>query len=876
MNDEWEAMASEGGGPMRGWPFVGREAELDRIRSSLSAGEAIGVVVSGEAGVGKTRLAREVLAECAARGSATGWVAATRALARIPFGAVAALLPAERLAHEPGLSILALAESRVREWGAGRPVVVGFDDAHLLDDGSAAVLGHLAARGLVVPVITVRGGEPVPDAVITLWKDGPAGWLDLDPLPPTAVDRLIELELRGGVEGATRTRLHGLAAGNPLALRELLSGALADGTLRRAYGVWHLAGETRPRGGIRRLLLDRLSALEPSTRLVLELLACGEPLQPGLLERLAGAASIEEAEGCGLAVSERSGGRVQVRLAHPLYGELLRAGLSAARTRLLAGRLAGAALATPLRRRDDALRAGIWQLEGGAVTRPDVVRLGAREAVERADLALAERLARAARDAGPGAEADALLAEILQYRGHSEKAAAVLSDVPPPGPERVRWALARSDTLYFGSGDVESAARALDLADGDLATGNRAWIFMFDGRCAEVVEAARKLLAWESADPQAVLWATASATVAAGFLGLPAQAVYFHDRGQALLADHAGDYPWCVVQHSLARCLSCLATGDLVTAWEVAEGGYREILAGPAPLMSAGSAGFRGLVECAQGRPVTAGLSLREAIAALQDRDTVRLTGVFMAGLGLASALGGDPAAARAWTGRAAARDNGANRLFAPWALLADAWARAAAGELSEAAASAARAAALARAIGLPAVECRAHYDVARLAGVADLARLEELGARLGTPFSRTLATGARGLATLDGDTLSEAATGFTRLGHDLLAAEAATTAARAYREAGLGSRAVMAAERATRLRERCEGAVTPLLDHDHTAVLTRREREVAVLAARHSSKHVAERLGLTVATVNNNLARVYAKLGISCRAELAALIDDR
>ncbi|MFC7589737.1 helix-turn-helix transcriptional regulator [Nonomuraea antimicrobica] len=56
--------------------------------------------------------------------------------------------------------------------------------------------------------------------------------------------------------------------------------------------------------------------------------------------------------------------------------------------------------------------------------------------------------------------------------------------------------------------------------------------------------------------------------------------------------------------------------------------------------------------------------------------------------------------------------------------------------------------------------------------------------------------------------------------------------------------------------------------------MLTRREREVAVLAARHSSKQVAERLGLTVATVNNNLARVYAKLGISRRAELAALVD--
>ncbi|WP_379516714.1 LuxR C-terminal-related transcriptional regulator [Nonomuraea insulae] len=565
---------------------------------------------------------------------------------------------------------------------------------------------------------------------------------------------------------------------------------------------------------------------------------------------------------------------MQVRLAHPLYGELVRADLSASRARLLAARLAGAALAAPLRRRDDALRAGIWQLEGGAVTRPDIVGLGARQAIERADLALAERLARAARDAEPGPHADALLAEILEYRGFSEEAAAVLSDVPPPGPERVRWALARSDTLYFGSGDIEAAVEAMDLAGGDLVEGNRAWIFMFDGRCAAVIETARRLLAWESADPQAVLWATASATAAAGFLGRPAEAAFFFERGQALMAAHPGEYPWAVVQHNIGRCLACLALGDLVTAWQVAEEDYREILAGPAPLMGAGSVGFRGLVECAQGRPVTAAQSLCEAVCALENRDAVRLTGVFMAGLGTASTLVGDDAAARTWVERAIWRDNGANRVFAPWIMLADAWSRAAAGELTDAADSARRAASLARDIGLPTVECQAHYDVARLGAAADLTRLEELSVRLGTPLSRAQATAARGLAGLDGDALCAAATGFARLGHDLLAAEAVTAGARAYRRSGLAGKAGMAVERAAWLRDRCEGSVTPLLEQDSTAVLTRREREVAVLAARHSSKQVAERLGLTVATVNNNLARVYAKLGISSRADLSALLD--
>ncbi|WP_345572398.1 helix-turn-helix transcriptional regulator, partial [Nonomuraea rosea] len=546
----------------------------------------------------------------------------------------------------------------------------------------------------------------------------------------------------------------------------------------------------------------------------------------------------------------------------------------AGRARLLGSRLARAALATALGRRDDALRAGIWQADSGTVTRPDAVRRGTRQAVDRADLALAERLARAARDAEPGGAADALLAEVLEYRGHSAEAAEVLSDVPPPGPERVRWALARAETLYWGSGEVAAAERTLDLVSGDLAEGTRTWILLFDGRCSAVLETARRLAAADSADVQAVMWALAAATAAAGFLGRAADVTAFHDQGQALAARHGEDYPWSVVQLGIARCLACLAMGELTTAWDVADEGYRRILSGPAPLMSAGWAGFRGLVEYARGRPLTAGRSLAEAVGALQDRDTVRLSGAFMAGLAAANAVGGDPAAARTWTEAAARRANGANRLFAPWAALGEAWAHAAAGVMSDAVASARTAAALARDLGLPAVEAQALYDVARLGAATDLARLDELSARLGTPFCAALATAAHGIAGADGDALCATATDFARLGHDLLAAEAATTAVPAYRQAGLAGRAAIAMERAAGLKAHCEGAATPLLGHECTAVLTRREREVALLAAKHTSRHVAERLGLSVATVNNNLARVYVKLGISTRAQLAVLMD--
>jgi DNA-binding CsgD family transcriptional regulator len=59
--------------------------------------------------------------------------------------------------------------------------------------------------------------------------------------------------------------------------------------------------------------------------------------------------------------------------------------------------------------------------------------------------------------------------------------------------------------------------------------------------------------------------------------------------------------------------------------------------------------------------------------------------------------------------------------------------------------------------------------------------------------------------------------------------------------------------------------------------VLTGRERDVAGLAAvQCTDREIAIRLGMSVRTVGTHLGRVYAKLGITGRAELARLWGDR
>jgi DNA-binding NarL/FixJ family response regulator len=129
----------------------------------------------------------------------------------------------------------------------------------------------------------------------------------------------------------------------------------------------------------------------------------------------------------------------------------------------------------------------------------------------------------------------------------------------------------------------------------------------------------------------------------------------------------------------------------------------------------------------------------------------------------------------------------------------------------------------------------------------------------------------AAALVAEDADALDVVGSAFGTVGVNLLAAEAAVEAARAYRAAGRRSSAIAASRRAARLVAACEGAHTPALDLlIKPPDLTPREQEIAGLAARGlSSRAIAERLVISVRTVDNALQHVYGKLGLTSRAEL-------
>jgi DNA-binding CsgD family transcriptional regulator len=154
-------------------------------------------------------------------------------------------------------------------------------------------------------------------------------------------------------------------------------------------------------------------------------------------------------------------------------------------------------------------------------------------------------------------------------------------------------------------------------------------------------------------------------------------------------------------------------------------------------------------------------------------------------------------------------------------------------------------------------------------------ARLRELEAIVGGPRARLAARFAAALHADDAGELSALSEDFERMGDRLAAIDAAAHAAIAYRGRELRGSALGCSTRAQTLAEQCGGATTPALRAAAEPLpLTDREREIVMLLGEGlSAREVAERLILSVRTVEGHIYRAMTKTGTSTREELTALV---
>ena len=314
--------------------LVGRDAALGELESALRNAPARGAVVliEGDTGIGKTRLAAEfvrrrradsaamLVLECRAVDADrnTPWATARRllaGLARSPrldaasnrsLGAVAELVPAlrERFPHlaapAPRDDVLIDSIRDVLQLVAGRmTVALIVDDVTHADPATAQML--LAGIGRPEPntltILTARTEELAQSSIADEVARAPeARRVKLQPLALSEVERLVAsmLELPTADRGTLAARLHAESAGNPFYITELVS-ALADTGLLAlgAGGTWKLAPDLAGRvlplpGGVRGAIRRRLDLLDGDARTVLETCALAGALEAGVLRTVTG------------------------------------------------------------------------------------------------------------------------------------------------------------------------------------------------------------------------------------------------------------------------------------------------------------------------------------------------------------------------------------------------------------------------------------------------------------------------------------------------------------------------------------------------------------------------------------------------------------
>jgi DNA-binding CsgD family transcriptional regulator len=861
------------------WPLIGRSEETAAIQAAILASDASGIVVYGAAGVGKSRIAREALSAAESQGCECRWAAGTSSGRAIPLGAFAAWAPS---GVTDTVQLLRGVIESLTAASSGATVVLGVDDVHLLDDLSVFVLHQIVQRGTAKVMLTVRDGDPIPVAVQEIWTVGQFDRLDLQPLSLDETTALLSATLDGPVDPDAAQRLWKLTRGNLLYLRNIVEQEVADGRLMRPQGYWRWLGDPVMPPGLVELIESRMGALPAPVSDVVDAVAVCEPIELAHLRRIVDPAAIEEADIRALITLEPTVGGVEVRVAHPLYGEVRRRRAAPTRLRRLRGLVAAELAAAD--DRDDiqvVVRRATLSLDSDLTPDADLLVKAAHGAVWLADLPLADRLAEAAVRAGAGPEPNFVRAHALSWLGRGEDAAAVLAEIRTgqlTEDERARLAFLRASNMLWALGDPARAKEIIDDASRSASPQARSYIdafltvYWFATDEPDAAMHASKSLAL--GDLPAVVGAEIAFVLAAicADAGRTTEAVAVADAGYAVAA-RSFDAPHMRFNIADAHVSALLLAGRIADALEVAERVRRQAadLPGAAQLLGAAVAGR---AELAAGQLHSAGALLEQAAVGLSTTHALGWGYRYHVPRATALAMGGS-------TVEAASALAALNKQRRPFRLLdyerslARAWVAAGQGAVSEAITVLLSAAKRASAKGQFAAEVLCLQTATQFGDRSGSLRLRDLEAIVEGPRVGIAARFSAALSDGDAAELAAVSEEFERMGDLVAAVDAAAQAALAYRSQGLRGSFLGCATRADALAEQCGGARTPALRQASEPVpFTDREREIVMLIGEGlSNRAVAERLTLSVRTVESHIYRAMAKTGTTSRDELAALL---
>lgn len=481
---------------LRSHRLVGRDEELDSLVRLIDASDELptAAAVVGEVGIGKTALWLAVVEEAAARGYVVLSCQASEAEVRFSFsglkdllgGLVAEVLPElpppQRRALEVAIALSdssAPVEERLvafaflnalRRLAERTPVLLAVDDVQWLDAPSLALLRYALPRlesEPVAAVVTARGEFPA-----WLRRDVSAERLlelELGPLSVGALHELLRRRLEGALTRPMLLRIWEVSGGNPFFALEL-----ARALQRRGGSL--LAGEELPLSpSLAELVDERLVGLGASASEVVQVVAALAAPTSALVEAAAGSrAERGLAEALEASVLVLEGERL--RFSHPLLGSAASSRSTPSERRSLHARLAELVPGAEERARHLALAAAGPSREAAAA-----LEAAAHAAHVRGAPAAAAELAERAVQLTPGSDAEdrrrriIFAAERLVAVGDTRRAAVLLEqarDAAPPGPARAAVLVCLALPTKSSKGWQEALAlchAALVEAEGDDA-----------------------------------------------------------------------------------------------------------------------------------------------------------------------------------------------------------------------------------------------------------------------------------------------------------------------------------------------------------------------------------------------------------------------
>ncbi|MET8681305.1 LuxR C-terminal-related transcriptional regulator [Streptomyces sp. NPDC004647] len=843
-------------------PFVGRETQLKAIE--VATCRTNGALLIGDSGVGKSSLLRAALDRAARSGAIV-----------------------TRLNGAGGPTHGALTEQLDRHPGPGERRVVGVDDAHLVDPHTAARLYGLVCDGRASVLAAIPARAQAPDAINRLWVEKLIERLEIGAFDRSDVAKVLTARLGGHVAADTLERFWELTLGNAFMLQELTDHALTEGSLRRVGDSWQWPGLTGKLDGrladLAQLLLGELA---PDECELVDLVALAGSLEVDLpvVAELSDAA--EALNRRGILVVERENLRLRLRLAHPICGPATVSSLPVLTARRLRLRIADAIERTGARRRDDMARIVALRLDAGRIPDGAQLRTAARTALRRQDFALAERLCRltGAADDGTALAVALPLGQALAGQHRHLEAETLFARLPNTGAVSAESAAALRDrvlNLVFGLQRIADAEAIVDEAVAAVGADGHG---TFLGAWALV-----RLLA-DRLDDVLVFSEAVSAQPPGSFVAQQALPVLAFARNE--LGDTDGaltllrNFPPALdtwddearLLHRVVLARAVLQAGGPAAAADLLDRPW-DYEAEDDPRYRLHIALLKAQSYRSSGRPAEAVDLLRQAAAHQGPGDWLTTKAWTLAQLAGALAEAGENTEAM----RTLVEARSAHESTVPYSLVSDAMAMERAlvlahvGDHADAVRQALKVADSAGAAGRRTQALSALHLAARLGTATEAVdRLSGMSGPAGSGFAVLQESHIRALAANDGDALAAVSVRFAALELLPLAAEASAQACRAQQAAGRHrkSRAARAASR--NLLARYDSALPgwaalgPSQDCGFRAELTIRELEVAALAAaRLSNREIADRLVVSVRTVENHLHRAYGKLGVATRAEL-------